>query len=131
MHEVGRTSSACHVSPWVAVSFSDCIPCPTTGQGQEPPPASHQLKFNSVRDIPSKFAELSATPGVQADQALRGKTLAEAWSLLEEPLLKQAALADIRARWETKGWWEVPQGGSARKAKVIYGAYREEQDETL
>ena len=36
----------------VAVSFSDCIPCPTTGQGQEPPPASHQLKFNSVRDIP-------------------------------------------------------------------------------
>ena len=36
----------------MAVSFSDCIPCPTTGQGQEPPPASHQLKFNSVRDIP-------------------------------------------------------------------------------
>ena len=37
----------------MAVSFSDCIPCPTTGQGQEPPPASHQLKFNSVRDIPN------------------------------------------------------------------------------
>ena len=49
----GRTSSASHASPWVAVSFFDCIPCPTTGQGQEPPPASSQLKFNSVRDIPA------------------------------------------------------------------------------
>ena len=45
----------------MAVSFSDCIPRPTTGQGQEPPPASHQLKFNSVRDIPSDRATLSST----------------------------------------------------------------------
>ena len=80
--------------------------------------------------VDTEIAELSATPGVQADQALRGKALAEAWSLLEDPLLKQAAFADIRARWETKGWWEVPQGGSARKAKTIYDAYLVEQDET-
>lgn len=79
--------------------------------------------------VDTKIAELSATPGVQADQALRGKALAEAWSVLQDPLLKQAALADIRARWETKGWWEVPQGGSARKARTIYGAYQAEQDE--
>ena len=50
-----RTSSACHASPWVAVSFSDCIPCPTTGQGQKLPPASHQPKINSVRDIPEQY----------------------------------------------------------------------------
>ena len=43
----------------MAVSFSDCIPCPTTGQGQEPPPASHQLKFNSVRDIPQQDGTLA------------------------------------------------------------------------
>ena len=51
---IGRTSSACHASPWVAVSFSDCIPCPTTGQGQEPPPRFTSVQFNSVQNILSR-----------------------------------------------------------------------------
>ena len=80
--------------------------------------------------VDSKIAELSSRPGVQADQALRGRALAAAWSLLEEPSLKRAALAQIRARWEKQGWWDVPQGGSARKARAIYDGYRAEKDET-
>ena len=39
----------------MAVSFPVCIPCPITGPGQELPLASHQLKTNSVRDIPALF----------------------------------------------------------------------------
>ena len=52
----------------------------TTGQGQEPPPASHQLKFNSVRDIPLMSANegshtpIPAVPGTQTcGKSLRHK----------------------------------------------------------
>ena len=79
--------------------------------------------------VDAELEELSARPGVQPDQALRGKALAEAWSSIDDPSLKQAALADIRARWEKKGWWDVPQGGAARKARAIYDAYVAQQDE--
>ena len=78
--------------------------------------------------VDSKIAELSARPGVQADQALRGKALAEAWSSIADPSLKQAALARIRARWQKQGWWDNPQGGAARKAKAIYDANRPDED---
>ena len=67
---------------------------------------------------------------MQSDQALRGKALAEAWSSTDDPSLKQSALADISARWEEKGWWDNPQGGAARKARAIYDAYLQQQDET-
>ena len=80
--------------------------------------------------VDAKLKELSASPGVQPDQALRGKALAKAWSSTDDPSLKQSALADIRARWEERGWWDKPQGGAARKARAIYDAYLEQQDET-
>ena len=81
--------------------------------------------------VDAKIEELSARPGVQSDQALRGKALAEAWSSTDDPSLKRSALAEIRARWEEKGWWDNPQGGAAGKARAIYDAYLEQQDETL
>ncbi|MCY3843818.1 MAG: RAMP superfamily CRISPR-associated protein [Acidobacteria bacterium] len=68
-------------------------------------------------------AELTAKPGVQRDQALRGKALADAWSSIDDAMLKRAALAEIRARWQERGWWDNPQGGAARKAKAIYDAW--------
>ena len=80
--------------------------------------------------VNAKLEELSARPGVQPDQALRGKALAEAWSSMDNPSLKQSALADIRARWDEKGWWDNPQGGAARKARAIYEAYLQQQDNT-
>lgn len=71
--------------------------------------------------VENKIAELSARPGVTPDQALRGTALAEAWSSIEDLSLKQAALDDIRGRWEKKGWWDNPSGRAAKKAKTIYG----------
>lgn len=70
--------------------------------------------------VEAKLAELSASPAVKADQALRGRQLAEAWSAIEDPDVKQAALADIRKRWREKGWWDMSQGGAAKKARAIY-----------
>lgn len=99
-------------------------PCSDEGRG---PHGSS----NPGRDwVDAKLRELSASPGVQPDQALRGKALAEAWSSMDDPSLKQSALADIRARWEERGWWDKPQGGAARKARAIYDAYLAQQDET-
>ena len=73
--------------------------------------------------VSDKINELTAKPGVQRDQALRGKALAESWSSIDDPGLKEAALAEVRARWQERGWWDNPQGGAARKAKAIYDAY--------
>ena len=78
--------------------------------------------------VEAGIAELSKRPGVRPDDALRGKRLAEAWSAIEAPFLKESALADIRRRWEEKDWWRRPQRGSARQAKEIYAAHLARQD---
>lgn len=54
-------------------------------------------------------------------EALRGKGLANAWQQLEDDDLKQAALADIKARWQAEGWWDEPNGKAAKQARKIYG----------
>lgn len=71
--------------------------------------------------VEAKLAALSASPAVTRDQALRGRSLAEAWLAIEDPDIKEAALADIRARWTEKGRWDAPQGGAAKRARAIYG----------
>ena len=55
-----------------------------------------------------------------ADDALRGQLLAKSWQAIEDSDLKQAALADIRARWQEKGWWDKPPSKSTKKALQIY-----------
>ena len=72
--------------------------------------------------VDDMVAQLTAKPGVQVEQALRGKALAEAWSSIDDAALKREALSAIRARWEERGWWDSPQGAAARKAKTIYDA---------
>ena len=78
--------------------------------------------------VDDKIAELTAKPGVQAEQALRGKALAEAWSSIDDPPLQQAVVSEIRGRWQERGWWNNPQGAAARKAKALYDAYLASQD---
>ena len=56
----------------------------------------------------------------RADDVLRGAQLAKRWAAIEDAALKQAALEDISARWEDRGWWERPPRGVARTAKAIY-----------
>ena len=78
--------------------------------------------------VDDKLADLTAKPGVQADQALRGKALAEAWASMDDPSLQQAVFSEIQGRWQKRGWWDDPQGGAARKAKAIYDAYLASRD---
>ena len=78
--------------------------------------------------VESKIEELSAMPGVTPDQTLRGKALAEAWSSIEDPALKQAALDEIRARWEEESSWDNPSGRAARRAKAVYAEFQTAQN---
>lgn len=72
--------------------------------------------------VDAAINELAAKNRAPEDETLRSKGLAEMWSALTDADLKTRALADIRARWISKGWWDSPQGGSAKKAKAIYEA---------
>lgn len=70
--------------------------------------------------VDGKLQELSKRHNAQREDTLRGKGLAEEWRKIEELQLKSRALADIRRRWEEKGWWDSPPSKSARKVKSIY-----------
>lgn len=92
------------------------------GVFEAPPAGASPGRAPGSAWVDQKIAEQSASPGVQPDQALRGKRLAEAWAALDDETLRQAVLADIRARWKARGWWDAPQGGAAKKAKALYDA---------
>ena len=79
--------------------------------------------------VEARIAELNKSHRARPDETLRGKGLAEMWAGIEDPDLKRSALADIRRRWEEKGWWDKVQGKSARKAREIYGADSASPDE--
>lgn len=69
--------------------------------------------------VNQKLAQIAQQNRSPEKEALRGKALAGLASFAgwEE---KQAALADIKARWQTEDWWEQPSGKSAKQAKTIY-----------
>ena len=76
--------------------------------------------------VDTKIAGLAAEHRTNEDEVLRGRGLARAWAGIDDPTLKEAAFADIRARWREKGWWDNPPGGkSARDARAIYDGYGE------
>ena len=81
--------------------------------------------------VDDKIAELTAKPGVQVEQALRSKVLAAAWSAIDDPSLQKEVFSEIRGRWQERGWWDNPQGGSARKAKALYDAWLASEDAAL
>ena len=70
--------------------------------------------------VDEKIKELAAKNRASEADTLRGRGLAEAWAALADTDLKTRALADIRARWESQGWWAAPPGGAAKKARAIY-----------
>jgi hypothetical protein len=67
-----------------------------------------------------KVAELMAQHNASETDILRGKPLAEAWQALEEGSEKESVREALEEIWRTHGWWECPQGKSAKKAKRIY-----------
>jgi hypothetical protein len=71
--------------------------------------------------VEQALTEIQQKNRCQADEALRGAQLADAWQVLSDPELKAAALADIQSRWREKGWWDKPPPGkSTKKALAIY-----------
>jgi CRISPR-associated protein Cmr6 len=72
--------------------------------------------------VDDTIAILMKKNNAKEDDTLRGKGLANEWKALADAELKAQALAYIQARLEAKGWWEKPQGGSAKEAKAIYTA---------
>ncbi|MBK8536340.1 MAG: hypothetical protein IPL59_15150 [Candidatus Competibacteraceae bacterium] len=65
--------------------------------------------------VESQLAQIQQAHRCPADEALRGQALGQAWQALADPMLKAAALAAIRARWQTKGWWDQPSGKAMKK----------------
>lgn len=74
--------------------------------------------------VDETLRELAAKSRSSESEALRGRALAEAWASIRDASLKARALADIRARWESEGWWESPPGGTAKKARAVYDGRR-------
>lgn len=72
--------------------------------------------------VRQKIGELMKKLNAPEGDVLRGRRLAEAWSELEDPDLKQQVLSAIRTRWKAEGWWDNPPGKASRKAKEIYTA---------
>jgi CRISPR-associated protein Cmr6 len=82
----------------------------------------HQASGRQLRStwVDDKLAELRSKGNVKPDDALRGKTLAEAVRAIEDEQTRREAVADIVARWQDKGWWDQTLRGSAKQAKAIY-----------
>lgn len=72
--------------------------------------------------VDDTIAALMKQHKAKEDDTLRGKGLAGKWQAIADPNLKAQALADIQARWQTKGWWDDPQGRAACQAKATYAA---------
>lgn len=70
--------------------------------------------------VNQKLVQIAQQNHSSEKEVLRGKALAEAWQALPNGEEKQAALADIKTRWQAEGWWEQSVGKSAKQAKAIY-----------
>lgn len=70
--------------------------------------------------VEEQLAIIQEKHHASADDALRGQLLAKSWQTIEDSDLKQQALADIRARWQEKGWWDNPPSKSTKKVLQIY-----------
>lgn len=70
--------------------------------------------------LDQKIVEISQKNHSSEEETLRGRQLAEAWAALPDGAEKQAVLAEIRRRWQVRGWWDQPQGRAVRQAHAIY-----------
>lgn len=70
--------------------------------------------------VNQKLAQIAQQNRSSEKEALRGKALAQAWQAMPDGEEKQAALADIKRRWQDENWWDEPNGRAAKQAKAIY-----------
>ncbi len=73
--------------------------------------------------VDATMKEVEARHHIQGS-SLKSKVLADAWSRIGDPQLKDAAFQDLRRRWTADGAWEalrLPK--TARQARRIYREY--------
>jgi CRISPR-associated protein Csm5 len=70
--------------------------------------------------VNQKLSQIAQQNRSSEKEALRGKALAQAWQDMPDGEEKQAALADIRRRWQDENWWDEPNTRSLKQAKAIY-----------
>ncbi|WP_020562249.1 type III-A CRISPR-associated RAMP protein Csm5 [Methylosarcina fibrata] len=70
--------------------------------------------------VNQKLAQIAQQNRSSKKEALRGKALAQAWQEMPDGEEKQAALSDIKRRWQNENWWDEPNGKAAKQAKTIY-----------
>ncbi|BAU58762.1 CRISPR-associated protein [Halorhodospira halochloris] len=105
---------------WVILWPADSGP-PPTGQDPEeqkdredPGDAGHPW-------VNTKIAELQKAHNSSLEEVLRGKKLAQACQLIDDLETRSEVLADIRRRWQERGWWNDPRGRAMKQARQIYG----------
>jgi len=84
--------------------------------------ADKQSQSPAAKKLDEWIQALASEHHSKPEEILRGKALAERWRSHDDPALKTAVLAEIKARWDENGWWVNPPGKSARQAKHVYEA---------
>ena len=118
LYRLGRENMPFPKTRRLAVQGTPCLPLGWVRLGPWRQKAATVQRHPWVEQA---LTEIQQKNRCQADEALRGAQLADAWQVLSDPELKAAALADIQARWREKGWWDrPPPGKSTKKALAIY-----------
>ena len=118
LYRLGRQNMPFPKTRRLAVQGTPCLPLGWVRLGPWRQKAATVQRHPWVEQT---LTEIQQKNRCQADEALRGAQLADAWQSLGDPELKAAALSDIQARWREKGWWDrPPPGKSTKKALAIY-----------
>jgi CRISPR-associated protein Csm5 len=118
LYRLGKQNMPFPKTRRLAVQGSPCLPL---GWIRLAPWSERAITIQHHPWVEQTLTEIQHKNRCQADEALRGAQLAEAWQSLSDPELKAAALADIQSRWREKNWWDQPPPGkSTKKALAIY-----------
>ena len=109
-------------SPCLPLGWIRLLPIEKVADRLQQQAAQQQQHAARCPWVDETIAKIMKAHNSKEDEALKGKSLAEAWGQIPDIALQQAALADIRSRWQAKGWWEANLSGAAKKAKVAYQA---------
>lgn len=126
LYKLGRTGMPFPKTRRLAVQGSPCVPLgwvrlmPWRAELAWATPTAPAEPSAGTVWLDRQLAQIQQAHHCQADDALRGQALAQAWQALDDPALKAAALDELRACWQAKGWWDNPSGKAMKKALAVY-----------
>lgn len=126
LYKLGRTGMPFPKTRRLAMQGSPCVPLgwvrlmPWRAELAWATPTAPAEPSAGTVWLDRQLAQIQQAHHCQADDALRGQALAQAWQALDDPALKAAALDELRARWQAKGWWDNPSGKAMKKAVAVY-----------